>query len=97
MDCDRSAFYIAHNIVYMGKKGTIVIRVQFNNLKSMHQAEFKTISSSVVQLTGKKIPKNTNGFKVYRLNGDLLGDYSEYTEIIKEVEQGLQFGKKTGN
>lgn len=71
-----------------------MIRVQFNNLKSMHQAEFKTISPSVVQLTGKKIPKNTNGFKVYRLNGDLLGDYSEYTEIIKEVEQGLQFGKK---
>lgn len=74
-----------------------MIRVQFNNSKSMYQAEFKTISPSVVQLTGKKIPRNTNGFKVYRLNGAFLGDYSEYTKIIKEVEQGLQFGKKTGN
>lgn len=70
-----------------------MIRVQFNGNKSMQQADFKTISSSVVQLTGKKIPRNTNGFKVYRLNGDFLGDYSDYTNIVKEVEGGYQFGK----
>ena len=71
-----------------------MIRVQFNNTKSRIQADFKTISPNIVQLTGKNIPRNTSGFKVYRLNGDFLGDYSDYTEVVKEVENGLQFGKK---
>lgn len=71
-----------------------MIRVQFNKTNSMYQVDFKIISPSVVQLTGKKVPKNQNGFKAYRLNGDFHGDYSDYTEIVKEVENGLQFGKK---
>lgn len=71
-----------------------MLRVQFNDKNSMQQVEFKKISDSVVQLTGKKVLKDTSGFKVYRLNGDLLGDYSEYTEIVAEVENGLQYGKK---
>lgn len=70
-----------------------MIRVQFNDKKSMQQVQFKTISSSVVQLTGKKVLRDTSGFKVYRMNGDFLGDYSEYTEIVAEVENGLQYGK----
>lgn len=71
-----------------------MIRVQFNDKKSMQPVNFKTISENVVQLTGKRVLKNTSGFKVYRLNGDFLGDYSDYTEIVTEVENGLQFGKK---
>ena len=69
-----------------------MIRVQFNDRKSMQQVEFKTISHNVVQLTGKKIPKSNKGFKVYRLNGAFLGDYSEYTEIVAKVENGIQYG-----
>ena len=72
-----------------------MIRVQFNNKKSMQQVNFKRISESIVQLTGKKVLKNVSGFKVYRLNGDLLGDYSDYTEIVAEVEDGLQFSRKS--
>lgn len=70
-----------------------MIRVQFNDKKSMQQVEFKMISSSVVQLTGKKVPKNTTGFKAYRLNGDFLGDYSVFTNIVAEIKNGIQFGK----
>ena len=70
-----------------------MLRVQFNDKKSMQQVDFKTISPTVVQLTGKKVPKDTSGFKVYRLNGDFLGDYSDYTVIVKEVPGGLQYGK----
>lgn len=70
-----------------------MLRVQFNDKNSMQNVEFKTISDSVVQLTGKKVLRDTSGFKMYRLNGDFLGDYSEYTEIIAEVENGLQYGK----
>lgn len=76
-------------------KGELMLRVQFNNLKSMQEINFKQISANVVQLTGKKVKKNTSGFKIYRLNGKLLGDYSEYTEIVAEVENGLQFSRKS--
>ena len=70
-----------------------MVRVQFKGDNRMYTAEFKSISSNIVQLTGK-IPRNTSGFRVHRLNGDFLGDYSDDTEIVKEVENGLQFGKK---
>ena len=69
-----------------------MIRVQFNDKNTMQQVEFKTISQTVVQLTGKKVLRDNSGFKAYRMNGDFLGDYSAYTEIVKEVEGGLQYG-----
>ena len=71
-----------------------MIRIQFNNSKAMYPVNFKTISSDIVELTGKKVPRNTSGFKAHRLNGDFLGDYSDYTEIVGKVENGLQFGNK---
>lgn len=70
-----------------------MIRIRFKDDVAMHLADFKRISPDVVQLTGK-IPRNTTGFEVHRLNGEFLGDYSDYTEIVGEVENGLQFGKK---
>ena len=70
-----------------------MIRVQFNDKKSMLQADFKIISPTVVQLTGDKVSKDTSGFKAYRLNGSFLGDYSEYTEIVGEVKNGFRYGK----
>jgi len=71
----------------------MALRVKFNNKKNMQQVEFKAISSAVVQLTGNNIPHNTSGFKMYRLNGDFLGDYSDYTKIVKETKNVVQFGK----
>lgn len=71
-----------------------MIRIQFNNSKAMYPVNFKTISPGIVELTGKKVPRNTSGFKAHRLIGDFLGDYSDYTEIVGEVENSLQFGKK---
>lgn len=74
-----------------------MLRVQFNDKKSMQQVEFKTISPTVVQLTGKKVLRDTSSFKMYRLNGEFLGDYSDYTEIVAEVKNGLQFGRQKQN
>ncbi len=71
-----------------------MLRVQFNDKKSMQQVNFNIVSPDVVELTGKNVPRDTSGFKMYRLNGDFLGDYSEYRKIVAEVENGLQFGKK---
>jgi len=71
-----------------------MIRIQFNNSKSMLTAEFEMISDKVVQLKGEKIKANKSGFKVYRLNGSFLGDYSDYTNIIRAEEGCVQFGKE---
>ena len=70
-----------------------ILRVKFNDENAMREVEFETISSEVVQLTGKKVPRSNAGFKMYRMNGSFLGDYSDYTEIVAEVENGLQYGK----
>ena len=70
-----------------------MLRVQFNDKKSMQQVNFKAISSSVVQLTGTNVPEDTSGFKMYRLNGEFLGDYSDYTKIVAKVKNGYKFGK----
>ena len=73
-----------------------MIRVQFNGDNVMYAADFQ-VASGTVQLTGKEIPRNTAGFKVYRLNGEFLGDYSDYTEIVREIENGLQFSLRHSN
>lgn len=70
-----------------------MLRVQFNGKKSMQQVDFKIISPDVVQLSGAKVLHSTSGFKMYRLNGDFLGDYSDYTKIVKETKNVVQFGK----
>ena len=69
-----------------------MISVQFNGSKAVYNVDFKRVSPTVIQLTGKKVPQKTSGFKVYRLNGDFLGDYSEYTRIVKTTEEGVLFG-----
>ena len=71
-----------------------MIRVQFNNQISRHVCEFESVSSEVVQLTGEKVPRNTSGFQVFKMNGEFLGDYSEFTEIVGETENGFLFGKR---
>lgn len=67
-----------------------MVRVKFNNSEAAYNVDFSKVSPDIVQLTGN-IPKNTSGFKVYRLNDSFLGDYSGYTEIIDEFNNGLKF------
>lgn len=70
-----------------------MIRVQFNGSPARKEAEFRMVDSSTVELKGDKIKPETTGFKTYRLNGEFLGDYSEYTEITAEVKNGYHFSK----
>lgn len=70
-----------------------MIRVQFNGSPARKEADFRMVDSSTVELTGDKIKPETTGFKTYRLNGEFLGDYSDYTQIVGEVKNGYLFGK----
>lgn len=72
-----------------------MVRVKFNNSEAAYNVDFFQMPNDIVQLIGD-IPKNTSGFKVYRLNDSFLGDYSEYKKIVAEFENGLQFGKQKG-
>lgn len=67
-----------------------MIRVKFNNKRNYIDVNFKMISEKEVILTGTNIPKNESGFKTYRMNGDLLGDFSEF-KICKETKNGFIF------
>lgn len=70
-----------------------MIRVKYNDSAKMIDAEFKLLSEEAVQLTGKKVEANTSGFVAYRLNGDFLGDYSEYTKVVKAEKGMVQLSK----
>ena len=69
-----------------------MIRVQFKNKKAFYDVEFTLISDVAVKLSGSKLKKNTSGFNAYRLNGDMLGDYSDYKKCT-EVKDGFIFEK----
>lgn len=56
-------------------------------------AEFEQVSNDVVRLTGEKIRADTSGFKVYRLNGDFLGDYSEYVKIVEASDSYVKLSR----
>ena len=73
--------------------GGQMIRIQFTNSKSFYDVEF-SLEGNTVRLEGKKFPKKMKGFKAYRLNGDLLGDYSDHTNF-EPTEGGFIFTKDT--
>lgn len=70
-----------------------MIRVQFQNKKSFYDVEFDTVSDDVVKLSGEKLKRNKSGFNAFRLNGDFLGDYTDYTKCTK-AEDGFLFEKE---
>ena len=69
-----------------------MIRVQFTNSKAFYNVDF-SLEGEAVKLEGKKFPKKMEGFKAFRLNGDLLGDYSEYKNY-EPTEGGFIFTKE---
>lgn len=66
------------------KKAIKMIRVKFKNKPIYYDVNFE-ITTDKVRLTGDKLKKNTSGFSAYRLNGDLLGDYSDFTKCTQEA------------
>lgn len=62
--------------------------VRFLNEESRKKASVNIISNKIVQLEG--VLPNVSGFKVYRDNGDLLGDYSDYTTLYRSESDYFQ-------
>lgn len=66
------------------------MQLKYQNDDSIYEVEFKKINKNIVQITGDFPVKNT-GFTLSRLNKNDGWDYSEYTTVYREVEDGVQF------
>lgn len=58
--------------------------------ENLYPIEFKKISKNVVEIIGD-FPIQTKGFTLSRENHNDNWDYSEFTTVYKEAENGCQF------
>lgn len=68
-----------------------MIKVKFNDMNKIFQVSFTKVSDHVVSMVGPFLPADTSGFKTYRMNGRLLGDWSGFTTIYRVIKDGVQF------
>lgn len=58
-----------------------MIKIKYNNENIFHEVKFSRNNNTVTLRGITEI--NTNGFKTYRLTGQQLGDFSEFTTVYK--------------
>ena len=58
--------------------------------ETIYEIEFKKISKNVVEIIGD-FPIQTKGFTLSRLDYEDNWDYSKFTTIYREIENGVQF------
>ena len=68
-----------------------MIKVLFNGSKKEYEVAFHKNSDHVCTLTGNKIPQSKKGFLTFRMSGEQLGDWSDYTTVYRILEDGVQF------
>lgn len=66
------------------------MQLQYQNDNSIYEVKFKKINKNVVQISGD-FPIQTDGFTLSREEYEDNWDYSEFTTIYREVENGCQF------
>lgn len=66
------------------------MRLKYLNEEYTYNIEFKKISNNLVEITGD-FPIKTDGFTLSRETYEDNWDYSAYTTIYREVENGCQF------
>lgn len=67
-----------------------MIKVKFNNSAIFHDCEFSRLSDHVITLGECKV-ENTSGFTTYRMSGEQLGDFSDYTTIYRLMNDAVQY------
>lgn len=66
-----------------------MIKIKFNDKDIFEEVEFSRTERTA---TLKGITEeNTSGFCTYRLSGEQLGDFSEYTTVYRVLDDGIQF------
>ena len=69
-----------------------MLNLQYVNEKTYYQINFKYLSENIVQITGD-FPIKTKGFSLSRIGSPevIIGNYSEYKTVYKEIENGAMF------
>lgn len=67
-----------------------MLNIQYVGDSRIYLIEFNTISDNVVELKGD-FPVLTDGFTMSRPDHDDNWDYSEYTTVYREIDDGAQF------
>lgn len=68
-----------------------MLSLKYLNEKEEYLISFETISKNIVQITGD-FPIKTSGFILSREGiEEVLGNYSDYTTVYREIDGGVQF------
>lgn len=67
-----------------------MLNMRYINSNEIYSVNFKTISPNIVELTGD-FPAKTDGFILSREEYEDNWDYSEYTTVYGEIENGVHF------
>ena len=67
-----------------------MVKIKFNDLQELINVEFRRDENDYLSLYGE-VPQDTSGFIAYNGDGDLLGDYSDYTTVYRVLENGIEF------
>lgn len=66
-----------------------MIKVLFNGESEMREVSFSREGEHLVTLIGA-LPETIDGFRTYRMNGQPLGDFTEYKTIYRWINGGVQ-------
>jgi len=69
-----------------------MLNLKYLGSNDVYQVSFKSNGNSIVTIIGD-MPIKKTGFCLYKLNNDkrILGDYSSFTTVYKELENGVMF------
>ncbi len=64
--------------------------LKYLGTKTSYEVNFSTISENIIEITGN-FPIKTKGFTLSRPTREDNWDYSDYTTIFREIDNGVQF------
>lgn len=65
-----------------------MIKIKYNNQEYFEEVTFSKIGN-IVSLKGAE--ENNSGFKTYRMSGEQLGDFSDYTTTYRLLDGEVQY------
>lgn len=65
-----------------------MIKIKYNNQEYFEEVTFSKIGN-IVSLKGAE--ENNSGFKTYRMSGEQLGDFSDYTTTYRLLDDEVQY------
>lgn len=77
----------------MHQKGWIEMYLIYNNSTVKYDCLVNKENDNIIVTFKDEFEPNTNGFRIFMDNGKLLGDYSEYINIVDSHVDGFTYSK----